>query len=385
MKTDSIRNFPFFLFYFFFWCSHACIGSFLGLFYESRGLTGTQIGAIGSAVAVVAVLSSSAVNPLADVLKKPRLMLVLLSVGSLTAIFLLRRSTVFVTIALASALFNFCGYPVNTMADKLLLDNIRDCPQRYGLYRLGGSLGYCAGVLCVGFLIARFALPVIFPAFYVTAALCLLVVLLLPTGKPRGVICAKPREPVNLLAILKNKKFFFIYGSLMLWGITESGMVQFLSLHLNASGFSTGTIGALIGATMIGEALCFVVTPLIIKRVSALQALTLAFVIQFLRCASLAWLPPLPLIFLGQFIGGGSFSLIWSSSTQLVSECFSNSVSNTAQGLKTMANSGLGQIVGVPLCGFLYQYTSSACAFRLMAVLCLAFVALNLPRLRKKQ
>lgn len=383
------RSTSFFFFYFFYWCAHACLGSFLGLYYEANGLSGTQIGLIGSLIALVAVVSSFLVNLIADLLKKTRLVLLLSMAGSIAAVFLLRRSSFFVTIAAASALFHFCAYPANTIADKLLLDRIHKTPERYSLYRLGGSLGYCAGVLCIGYLIGRFALPVLFPAFYTAAALCLLVILCLPIdavsdSAARVPASTKPRDKVDLRKMLQNKNFFLIYGSLALWGITESSMVQFLSLHLNASGFSSSTTGVLIGATMLGEALCFVVTPLVIRKVSSMQALILSFVIQFLRCATLAWLPPLPFILLGQFIGGGSFSLIWSSSTQLINEHFDSSISNTAQGLKTMANSGIGQMIGVPLCGWLYQYFGSGIAFELMAWLCLAFVAVNLLLLRKK-
>lgn len=71
----------YFFFYLIYWAACSCLTPYLGNYYESRGLTGSQIGMLGSAVSAVIILSSSFTNYMADCTRKPKLILIIALFG----------------------------------------------------------------------------------------------------------------------------------------------------------------------------------------------------------------------------------------------------------------------------------------------------------------
>jgi predicted MFS family arabinose efflux permease len=166
----------------------------------------------------------------------------------------------------------------------------------------------------------------------------------------------------DYIEVFQNKRFFFIYGTMALWGLAEAAL-SFYVLHLQKYGYNSRHIGVLLALTMAGEACGFFLTVRLLKYTEPGNVIILSFISQIIRSGSLALVLPMPALAVCQFIGGFSMPFIWASITHLVNSTFSAKVGNVAQSLKVIANNGIAQLFGVPLCGFMYQYISSRFIF----------------------
>ena len=379
--TSTLRSkgYPFFVFYLIYWLAYASLFPYLGVYYESIGLVGTQIGFLGSITAFVEILSSILISIIADIIKKPKLILIVLLLGLIFAAFLLKATTVFSIIVISVIILGFCTSPINTLVDKMLLDTL-ESKESYGLYRLGGSIGYGLGIYLIGYSILNYGLNIIFPKFIIIILINIIVFLAL-SQSIKNENFVEDSKTINYKDIkdnIKNKNLVVIYGTLLLWGITESSFGQFLSLHLLSNGFSSISIGFIIAAALLGEIFCFMLTPYLLNKIKLKKIILLSFLLQFVRAFTLSRVPPFKLLIVGQFIGGGSFPLIWASTTQLIDNYFIEDIGNTMQGLKNVMNNGIGRIIGYALSGFLYQEYNSSAIFKLMAAISLAFLFVNL-------
>jgi PPP family 3-phenylpropionic acid transporter len=362
----------FFLLYVFYWSASSCIVPYLGPYYELRGLGGVQIGLLGGLMSVITMFASLLAGSLADSWNRPKIVICGCCIGLMGTAVLLRFSSFYRTLILTSGLFYFLNAPIQFLTDKLLLDNLQKQPERYSWFRLGGSLGYCLGSFTIGFIIARRTLFSVFPIFILTIGLCAILLPFIPVPLEQ-----KKKEPKpafrGFTEILHHRRFFFIYGTMTLFGLVEAALT-FYALHLKNHNYTPQSIGFLLATTMIGEIVGFLFIPRLLKQAGPEKVIALSFICQIIRSGSLALILPMPFMVLCQFIGGFSFPMIWASITHLINETFSSRMGNLAQGLKTLANSGLAQLIGIPLAGILYQYVSSNSIFWSITVMSCGYV-----------
>jgi PPP family 3-phenylpropionic acid transporter len=274
---------------------------------------------------------------------------------------------------MTSAVFFFFNAPAVPISDKLILDSIRAAPEQYSHFRLGGSIGYCLGSLVIGFSIRCYGLLQIFPFFVTTMIAC---TMLIP---PMPVSCSADNK-LNLKhyrEILHHKRFFFIYGTLAVWGLAEAAL-KFFALHLQKFGYNSQHIGLLLALAMAGEVVGFSLAAVLLKRSSPEKIILLSFAIQIIRSGSLALVFPLPAMAICQLIGGLSLPLIWASVTHLANSTFPPKMGNVAQGFKVIANNGIAQLFGVPLCGLIYQYLPSRFVFLFIVCIAVAYITVYL-------
>jgi PPP family 3-phenylpropionic acid transporter len=369
----NVLNFNFFLLYVFYWGASACFVPYLGPYYEFRGLGGVQIGLIGGLMSVITMLATLLASFLADVWNKPRLVIGACCVGLIGASILLFYSFIYWALILTSGLFAFLNAPITALSDKLLLDNLQKQAERYSWFRLGGSLGYCLGSFTIGFIIARWTIISVFPAFILVMGLCAVFIPFIP-GPPK--VQEKKERTLSIKdykKIFGHQRFFFIYGTMALFGLVEAALV-FYALHLKSHDYIPQNIGFLMAATMVGEMVGFLFIPQLLKQVGPEKVIVLSFISQIIRSGSLALVVSMPLMVPCQFIGGGSFPMMWASITHLINKTFPARIGNLAQGLKTMANFGLAQLIGIPLAGILYQYISSSSIFWSITIMSCGYV-----------
>lgn len=372
----------YFFYYLIYWAACSCLTPYLGNYYESRGLTGSQIGMLGSAVSAVIILSSSFTNYMADCTRKPKLILIIALFGMSAAAILIYKSGSYFVLYIAVLLFYFCNAPTLTLPDKLLLDCIQKTPEKYSLYRLGGSIGNAIGSIIVGEIILEFGNETSFHLFVPVMAITAVFAMFLPSPESKT---SKQRTAGHLKSLLISNKFYLIYGSLAVWGVTGTSISLFLGIRLLNSGLTSQHLGIVIACNMIGEIVSFIIAPRLLKKFRAEFIMILSFLIQIIRTGTLMLLPPMPILILGQIIGGAGFSLIWASTTQLIDYYYPKSISNTAQGMKTFADMGVGQIIGSLILGSIYQHLGAAYVFGIVTILSIIYtIWLSLACLVKK-
>ena len=375
------RNWLYFVYYFMYWLSIGCLSPYLGLFYQQRGLSGTQIGILNAVASFATVPAALLIGPLADKSRSPRRILLVLMAGIFVVFGVMYALNSFFLFALAILIYGFVSNPISDVADTLLMGQIKDKPETYGNFRLGGSGGYMLGVAAAGVLFKLTGMPMLFVAACAMLLVTMLVVRMLPVGEHTP----KPAEAkrVSFYSISKNRAFAPAFLTLLIWGITDSGTIYFLSLHVVGNGLEASYTSMLIGTAMIGEMALFFLAPYLLRKLGPLNAMALGFAMQVARMAALfaiQWLPGY-LQIAAQFIGGGAFALVYASDTEYIRQSFSQDVAYTAQSLKSMANKGIGMGFGALLFGRMLDVVTTNAAFLCMgavsAVYMLALLVIN--------
>jgi PPP family 3-phenylpropionic acid transporter len=323
-------------------------------------------------MAVATIISSFVLNFLADSSGRPKLVLLCCSAGLIGMAALIRVSGIFSAIFVSAFFFYFLKAPLASISDKLILDSIHKTPELYSWFRLGGSLGYAIGSLAIGMIIAWHGILAVFPVFMAVMLICLTTILPMPIVTRKEGACQRPKQH-DYVAVLRHKRFPFIYGTLALWGLAEAAL-SFYTLHLQKQGFDSRRIGLLLSITMFGEVVGFLLTVKLLKKKVPEKTIILSFICQLIRSSSLALMFPFPILILCQFIGGFSLPMIWASTTYLAHEAFPVRMGNVAQGFKVIAYYGLAQLIGAPFCGVLYQYISSSSVFWMVTSVCIFYI-----------
>ena len=328
-------------------------------------------------MAVVAIIASFLVTWIADRYNRSKLILLICVFSLIIAAFFLRISTSHFFVLFWVFCYSFFSAPTSPLVDKIVMDSLRNNPAKYGHLRLGGSLGYGIGSLGIGFILMWNSFFSIFYCFMIVMFITAFIVLVMIQDR-------KTMEPVetkktklhffDYRELLNNKQFFFIYGTIIIWGITEAAFTHFLALHVQSLGKETKVLGMLLAAAMTGEIFGFFITPILLKKFNPHIIILLSFIMQFIRCLSIYTNIPLGFLLFGQFLGGNSFSLIWTSMTILINLVFPQRMANFTQGLRGISYSGLGYIIGLPICGWLYQYCFKGSLFIFMACISIIYI-----------
>ena len=363
----------FFVIYFLFWLAENALASYLGIFYEAKGLGGVQIAVINSTFSIAVVIAALLVGAIGDRISSQRLLLVGLSTALLLGTAMLYVSSCYAMILLSIIVYGFGYSPFNGVCDQMLMKRLEDRPELFGRLRMGGTIGAGVGVVIAGLLMRRKSeFAMLFVVYWLGVGLCLLTALRLP--KQAG--AAQRATLRDYLSVIRNKSFLSIYLTFVVWGFTESSVMQFQALHIVASGLPQSFTSVFIALAMLGEAIMFALAPKLRVRLGANGLIAVAFLLQFFRVGTLAfvaWLP-IPLTAFFQFTGGGAYAAVYSTLTQKISEEFPERIGCSAQNLKLVAYRGVGMTCGLMLIGVFYKAGRSYVAFSVLA-LCAALAS----------
>jgi PPP family 3-phenylpropionic acid transporter len=143
-------------FYFFFNAALSIISSFLPVYLESRGFSGTQIANIMALDSIIAILGISILwGYLSDRTQKPAMILQILALGTaLSFIPILFGGSAYYLVFLGYLIFGFFSCPIGGISDSLAVVHARDKGIDFGKIRVWGSIGWLSSTLLVGFWLA---------------------------------------------------------------------------------------------------------------------------------------------------------------------------------------------------------------------------------------
>ncbi len=376
MKEKN-KNTLFFALYFFFWAAENCLGPYLGVYYKAIGLTGMKIGIVNGAFSVAVIVASLLIGAVGDKLEHTKRLMLYLLLGMIAGTAFLFFSRTFALVLCAVFLYGFSYSPVNGIADKILMDNIRDKPESFGGYRLGGTVGAGVGIIAAGILITKTAFSSLFFFYWLSILICISFVIKIPSGADHGMDRMRWSDYTILV---KHKSFLYIYITMIIWGFTEICSSSFQALHIMACGFTSNYTSVFVAFALAGEGLGFIMVAHFIHRIKTKHFLAFAFILQFCKIGSMTLLSvlPLPVVIFFQFTGGGAFSIVYSIITQAISAVYPSKVSCSAHALKLVANKGIGFTCGSLMFGYLYETYTLAMGYGILSVISIVFAVILL-------
>ena len=128
------------------------LSSYLGIFYEAKGLGGVQIAVINSVFSIAVVAAALFAGAIGDQISSTRSLLLALSIAMILGTALLYISASYTMILLSVIIYGVGYSPFNGVADQMLMNRLENHPERFGQIRMGGTIGAGVGVVLAGLL-----------------------------------------------------------------------------------------------------------------------------------------------------------------------------------------------------------------------------------------
>ena len=331
---------------------------FVNLFYVSLGLTGAQIGTVGSVSAIVGLVVSPII--VSEIKKRPQARGILQASLMLAAIgyFLLGQQTVFPAILVIVFFQSLVGAGIMPASDAMAIHVSQEAGTGYGSVRVWASVGWILVVPVSGWLIERFGFRAGFlgvSLMWLTAALFTLLIKQRYFVRPQ--LAGQPQSDLRTAfrQITRDRTLLGYAIALVFIGFLNNGVLQFENVFLSQLGASKVLISFAGILSAIVELPFMVYADRYVRRVGAHRVMLFAISMILLQRAAVLLLPSIATIMIVRFIGGVSFSFMTIGSVFLISSRTDPGETGTVLAIYTVTLAGLVSVLAAPISGTFFD------------------------------
>lgn len=345
-------------YYFAFMGGWGFILPFINLFYVSLGLSGKQIGTIGSVSATVGLIVSPIL--VTEVKKRPQARGILqasLMLGAI-AYFLLGQQAAFFPIILIVFLQALVGAGIMPTSDAMAVHVSAEAGTGYGSVRAWASVGWIITVLTSGWLIERNGFEAGFlgvSLMWLTAALVTLLIQPRYFVSPNYAEQGKSNLRTALKHIGRDRTLLGYAIAVIFMGFLNNGVLQFENVFLSQLGASKQLISVAGILSAVVELPFMVYADRYIRRVGAHRVLVFAVTMTLFQRAAILVLPSIATIMIVRFIGGVAFSFLTIASVFLISSRTDPNETGTVLAIYTVTLNGLVSVLAAPVSGAIFD------------------------------
>ena len=345
-------------YYFTFMGGWGFILPFVNLFYVSLGLSGTQIGTIGSLSSIVGLIVSPIVVTEIKKLPQARTLLQIFLVLGATGYFLLGQQHLFLFILIIIFFHTGITSGILPTSDSMAVSVSQQSGTGYGSVRVWASLGWIVAVLMSGWLIQRFGFIGGFAGVSLMWILGAGLVLFIPSHyfvAKKDIELSKPSLRTALGTILHDRILLGFALTIICIGFLNNGVLQFENVFLSQLGASKQLISGAGILSAIVELPFMIYADRFVRRLGAQRIMLIALTMIALQRATVLALPYIATIMIVRFIGGVSFSFYTISYIGLISSRTKSHETGTVLALYTVTFSGLVNMLAAPISGALFD------------------------------
>lgn len=331
---------------------------FINLFYVSLGLSGAQIGTVGSVSAIVGLVVSPII--VSEIKKRPQARGILQGSLMLGAVgyFLLGQQTIFLAILVIVFFQSLVGAGIMPASDAMAVHVSQEAGTGYGSVRVWASVGWILVVPVSGWLIERFGFQAGFlgvSLMWLTAALFTLLIQHRYFVRPQ-----LPGQPQSNLRtafrqITRDRTLLGYAIALVFIGFLNNGVLQFENVFLSQLGASKVLISFAGILSAIVELPFMVYADRYVRRVGAHPVMLFAITMLLLQRAAVLLFPSIAAIMIVRFIGGVSFSFMTIGSVFLISSRTDPGETGTVLAIYTVTLAGLVSVLAAPISGTFFD------------------------------
>ena len=350
--------------YLFAFAAAAALTPFASIYYRSLGFSPQQIGWLLGMPLLMSVLATPVWGAVADATHRHRAVLMLAIAGAAGGAALIPTTDEFAVVVPFALLQAAMFAPVNSLLDNGALTLLGSRPERYGRFRLWGTIGWGVSAPLVGWVVAVLGPRWIFPIYVVLMVALLVAAVRLPVAdRP-----SSERFGVRIRALTHNRSLWLFLAVAFLGGIGMSMINAYLPLYLNGM-HATGLVGVALLIATISELPVMMMGPAILGRLGLAPAFVIGLVLYGLRGLALSFAGSVWVVLALQMLHGPTFALMWVSGVALARRLAPVGAGAVAQGLFTSTSTGLGGALGAVLGGRLYAQGGAVATFRGAAVI----------------
>ncbi|MBW7881062.1 MAG: MFS transporter [Caldilineaceae bacterium] len=345
------------LYYFLFFGALAGLVPYFNVYLEQQGLSGAEIGLIGSIPPLIALVSNPFWGAVADrwQIHQQVLALCALGAGLLSLAFL--WTTGFWPLLLLVNIMIFFRAPVPALVDSAVMAMVNRTGAAYGRQRLFGSLGFVLFSFGLGQVLVLNEFSIIFWLHGLIIAVgCSVLSLLLPMEKLS--------EPPNLLRGLQTLGREPTYVSFLtmnvLMGAGAAGFINFVGLHILDIGGTQAQVGVAFALNAAMEVPIMFMSGVLLAHFPQRRLILvglLGFVAVYFSIG-LASSPLLILIFMPLL--GFFYAAYWVAVVTYANRAAPPGMQATVQSLVAAAQGGLGWALGSIVAGLLWDAAGGA-------------------------
>jgi MFS transporter, PPP family, 3-phenylpropionic acid transporter len=359
-------------FYFAFFAHAGAYVAYFPLYLASRGLSAPEIAWVLALPPLARTFAPPAWGWLADRSGAHRA-IVVFSCAVIAAGFALMPFTG--RIALLIAAISLLSAGALPIVEAITLGSLAGQPGRYGPIRLWGSIGFMAVVLGGGVWLDFQPVSTLPAALVASILVALAVALALPA---RGVHVAIQRVPLRF-----TPEVLALLAAGFCNAVAHGALYAFLSLHLEALGYSATAIGMLWTLGVLAEILVFGYLPQLFRRFSLATILVASIAAGVVRFLMIGWAAgEVGIVLMAQLLHAATFGSFHAASVAAVHRVFPESAQARGQTLFSGVTYGAGAAAGLIISGWAWELGGAALAFSAAALAAAAGVlfALRLKR-----
>ena len=361
--------------YFFYYAAFGIFITYMNVYLRSIGLSGSEIGLVNTLSPLMGLAGGPLWGGLSDRFRNPRLFLGVAVTGTVIALLAFSSAAAVPAISVTVAVYSLFAAAFPPLIDSLNLAALGENRDRYGQQRVWGSIGYMIGAFVFGYILRQSGLH----GFFYGSIACIGMVIpgLVLLNVPHPAVQRAPWS--GFTSFLRQPGWLLFTTSLILIGITNNALNNFLGIYIRDQGGSEVLIGGAVALGVLAELPIMYFSPFLLRRYGSRALIATGFFFFAVRMVlyslipSAEWTLPLALLH------GVTYTPFWVGSVTYASELAPDNLKSTVQGL-LMATTQLAGVIAGPLNGALYDTLGAGRLFQvssLLAILALVFLWAN--------
>lgn len=338
--------------YFLFYAALACLVPFMSLYYQQRGLTGSQIGVLSGLIPLITLASSPLWGGIADATRRHRAVLLLTIAGLWLSVLALFFATSFTGLLLAVIAYAMFVGPIVPLIDNAVLTILGERRSDFGRVRLWGSVGWGLAALILGLFLERAGLSWSFYGFLLFMGFTFVVSSRLPM---RIASTTHHRYTTGLGILLRQGRFLLLLFVAIIFGINLGVLLSFLFLYIDELGGSRTLMAVSLTITTVAEIPFWFLSGRLLQRIGPNKMILLALAATAGRMFALASMQSPWLLLPISLLHGPMYTLMWAAGVAEADAAAPEGLGATAQSLFSAASLGLGAALGGFLGGPAYE------------------------------
>ncbi|RMP25841.1 Transporter [Pseudomonas coronafaciens pv. coronafaciens] len=354
-------------------CYFALLGAsapFMALYLSHLGFASARIGELIAIPMLMRCVAPNVWGWLGDYTGRRLAIVRFGAVFTLLAFSLILLEKTYAWLALVMALYAFFWHAILPQFEVITLAHLQGQAARYSQIRLWGSIGFILAVVLLGRVFERFSLD-LFP--YILLAIMAGIAVSswwVPNAQPP--ISTREADGRGFIRQLARPGVLAFYISVALMLFSHGPYYTFLTLHLEALGYSRGLIGMLWAVGVVAEVLMFMAMSRILQRFSVRQVLFASFLLAALRWLLLGlFAKHLPALLVAQVMHAATFGSFHAAAIHFVQRSFGPRQQGQGQALYA-ALSGVGGALGALYSGYSWNALGPAWTFSIASLAAIA-------------
>jgi PPP family 3-phenylpropionic acid transporter len=370
-------------FYFFYFSLLGATAPFLALYFDHLGFSAARIGELIAIPMLMRCIAPNIWGWLGDYSGQRLAIVRFGAVCTLLCFAGIFISQSYAWLALIMALHAFFWHAVLPQFEVITFAHLKEEAARYSKIRLWGSIGFIVAVVGLGKLFEVLSLDAYPWALILIMSGIVLSSWWVPNAQPQ--MRPNTLEQGDFLQQLRRPGILAFYLSAGLMQLSNGPYYTFLSLHLEALGYSRGMIGQLWALGVLAEIVLFMVMARLLARYSLRTVLLASFLITAVRWLLLGNLAGyLPVLLFAQLMHAATFGSFHAAAMHFVQRSFADRQQGQGQALYA-ALAGVGGALGALYSGYSWHSLGAAWTFAIASLIALAAAVITARYMRDER